>query len=285
MNRGLSTHLFVTERLAVEYLKLIRDGGFNSLEIFALKPHFDYQDKKQMVQLATWLTDQDGLLGSIHTPFCKDYQARVSAEWLSIANPERLRREKAVDEIRRALEFVEKVPCPLAVVHMGAPGDHFSPRHLDAIYYSLEILEPFASARGAKIALENLRNELSPVERMCRFLDDAGLRDVGICFDCGHSNLSAAPDSEIRDGGQRIVSTHLHDNHGVKDEHLLPFEGKTNWSRVLESLDAIGYHGRLVMELDSLPQPPAQALQLVRKAFDRLEQCREELLQTKAREA
>ena len=27
----------------------------------------------------------------------------------------------------------------------------------------------------------------------------------------------------------RVVTTHIHDNHGEKDEHLLPFEGTIDW--------------------------------------------------------
>jgi sugar phosphate isomerase/epimerase len=152
MKQGLSTLLFVEERLSLERLKEVRALGFETLEIFALKPHFDYQDKKLAADLALWLRDQGGFLQSIHTPFCMDYQARSNREWLSIADPERLRREKAVDEIRRSLEFSERISFPLAVVHMGAPEDRLSHRHLDAIYYSLETLQPFAEARGVTLA-------------------------------------------------------------------------------------------------------------------------------------
>src|SRR5262245_36167074 len=117
MKQGLSTHFLVEENLSLGRLKEILAGGFNTLEIFAVKPHFDYQNKKLTTELATWLRDQADFLQSLHTPFCMDYQARANRDWLSIADPERLRREKAVDEIRRALEFSEKVSCPLAVVH------------------------------------------------------------------------------------------------------------------------------------------------------------------------
>ena len=53
----------------------------------------------------------------------------------------------------------------------------------------LETLLPFAAARGVRLALENIPNELSPVERIRHFLEDAQLPEVGICFDSGHSHL------------------------------------------------------------------------------------------------
>ena len=284
MKQGLSTHFFVEETLGIERLKEIRASGFDSLEIFAIKPHFDYQDKKLTAQLSSWLRDQGNFLHSLHTPFCMDYQARSSREWLSIADTERLRREKAVDEIRRAVEFSEKVSFPLAIVHMGAPEDRFSPRHLDAAYYSLETLVPFAEARDVKLALENIPNELSMVERMRRFLEDAGLKQVGICFDSGHSHLHADPHEEIRDGDAWIVATHLHDNHRKKDEHLLPFDGEIGWAKVLEAFDAIQYSGRLTLELKAWGRPPEAMLKLARACFDRLKTCQEEMLEMKTRE-
>jgi sugar phosphate isomerase/epimerase len=284
MKQGLSTHLFVEKKLSLERLKEVRTLGFETLEIFALKPHFDYQDKKLTTDLAIWLRDQGKFLQSIHTPFCVDYQARASREWLSIADPERLRREKAVDEIRRSLEFSERVSFPLAVVHMGAPEDRLSHRHLDAVYYSLETLRPFAEARGVALALENIPNELSSVEGMRRFLEDAQLENVGICFDTGHSYLQADPHTEIRDGEERIVATHLHDNHRKKDEHLLPFDGDIDWTKVLESLEAVQYSGSLTMELKAWNRPPEAVMRLARERFDRFSRCQEELMEMKTRE-
>ncbi|MCI0419664.1 MAG: sugar phosphate isomerase/epimerase [Acidobacteria bacterium] len=284
MKQGLSTHLFVEEKLGLHRLKEVRASGFETLEIFALKPHFDYQDKKLTTELGSWLADQDGFLRSLHTPFCMDYQARASREWLSIADPERLRREKAVDEIRRSLEFSEKVSLPLAVVHMGAPEDRFSSRHLDAIYYSLETLMPFAEARGVKLALENIPNELSAIERMRRFLEDAQLPEVGICFDSGHSHLQADAHAEIRDGGPWIVSTHLHDNHKKKDEHLLPFDGSIDWAKILEAFDAVQYSGNLILELKAWNRPPETVLKLAQERLDRFTKCQEELVEMKSRE-
>ena len=31
----------------------------------------------------------------------------------------------------------------------------------------------------------------------------------------------------------RVVTVHAHDNHGEKDEHLLPWEGTIDWDAVL----------------------------------------------------
>lgn len=284
MIRGISTHLFAPGKLKLEQLEAIVSGGFERIEIFALKPHFDYRNRRFTSDIASWFSDHDSLLHSIHTPFCLDYQARGASGWLSIGDPETQKREKAVDEIRWALELAERVPFRYAVVHMGSPDDTYTLKHLDAIYYSLETVLPFAKDRGVQVALENIPNQLSPVEKMLRFLDETQLRDVRICFDSGHSNLLGDPVEEISTAGKHIVTTHLHDNHGQKDEHLLPFEGSIPWPKVLESFDRIDYQGCLLFELKAGKRESLTVLQLALQAFDRFRKCQEELAEMKSRE-
>jgi sugar phosphate isomerase/epimerase len=284
MIRGISTHLFAAARLNLEQLEAAVSSGFERIEIFALKPHFDHQNKQLTSEITSWFSDHDGLLHSIHTPFSTDYQAGGGSGWLSIGDPEKFKREKALDEIRWALELAEKIPFPYAIVHMGSPDDPCTVRHLEAIYYSLEILIPFARDRGVRLALENIPSPLSAMEKILRFLEEAQLADVGICFDSGHSNLLASPAEEIERAGSKIVTTHLHDNHGQKDEHLLPFEGSISWPRVLESFDKINYRGCLLLELKAGNRDPFEVLKLAFQSFDRFKKCLEELAEMKSRE-
>src|SRR5262245_21741296 len=99
MFRGISTHLFVAGSLNLEQLEAVVSSGFERIEIFALKPHFDYQNKQFISEIASWFSDHDGSLNSIHTPFSTDYQAGGGSGWLSIGDPEKFKREKALDEI------------------------------------------------------------------------------------------------------------------------------------------------------------------------------------------
>ena len=201
MQKGISTHLFLREPLTVEHLEMGLSHGFDKIELFALRPHFDYRNKQRTESIASWLVDHESLLNSIHTPFCLDYQASGSPEWLSIAAPEKLRRQKALDEIRWALEFAELVPVPMAIVHLGIPEEPFNPGHLEAAYQSLESLLPFSRSLGVKLVLENIPNGLSKVETVREFLEKFQLTEVGICFDSGHSNLIGDPVVEVKGGG------------------------------------------------------------------------------------
>jgi len=46
-----------------------------------------------------------------------------------------------------------------------------------------------------------------------------------------------------------LVTTHVHDNHGRTDDHLLPFEGGIDWAAALIATQKIGYDGALMFEL------------------------------------
>ena len=48
MQRILSTYLFVSEKLTAELLGQIAEAGFQALEIFAARSHFDYATKAEV---------------------------------------------------------------------------------------------------------------------------------------------------------------------------------------------------------------------------------------------
>jgi len=277
MLTGLSTYLFLEEKLTLERLQSVRAAGFDRTEIFALEPHCNYRDPAFKKSLTAWFQDQGAFLHSIHTPFSRDYQALQNGEGLSIAHLEKIHRAAAIDEIKKCLDCFENLPYPYAIVHMGAPGDPFSLRHLDAIYDSLESLLPFADSRGVKLLLENIPNELSLLERMRRFLEESRLKEIGFCLDVGHSFLQASLPEEIRMGRTLLQSTHLHDNHGGRDDHLFPFEGKIPWKQILKTFSEVSYQGCFMLELRSLGEDPLEELLKASRTADRLKKLEEEI--------
>lgn len=279
MRTGLSTALFIQETLTIGRIQSIYSSGFDLLELFAMKPHFDYQDKALCRAVGSWLSDKGSFLHSIHTPFLRDYQARKNGERLSLADLSKPKREQAVDEIRRSLELAELVSFPYAIVHMGASREPFDPRQLDAMVAGMETLVPFAADRGATLLLENIPNELSTMERMLHFLDEAKLAQVGICFDIGHAHMRADVLTELQAGRKRILSTHIHDNNGQTDEHLYPFDGTIPWEKVFETFAGIGYQGCLMLELHETGRDPLLELVEAIKIADRFKRIEEKIQQ------
>ncbi len=78
------------------------------------------------------------------------------------------------------------------------------------------------------------------------------------CWDAGHANLQEMPqDEELRILGDCVMSTHIHDNKGDKDTHLVPLQGTLNLDSVMRGLIDIGYKGAFNYELDVLFANPA----------------------------
>lgn len=60
---------------------------------------------------------------------------------------------------------------------------------------------------------------------------------LGFCFDSGHRNAFTPEYDFPGRYAQRVMSMHLHDNHGTADEHAIPFEGTVNWEETMCALE------------------------------------------------
>jgi sugar phosphate isomerase/epimerase len=277
MQRVLSTYLFVRRRLTAALLEEVARAGFTQVEIFCARSHFDYSSPARIRELHDWLEAHGVTLHSLHSPTERDFGAtRESGLPISISDPERSRRLEAVDEVKRALDVAEIVPFRYFVQHVCSSRDVMDPRQWDAAFSSLEHLMVFAKQRGVTLAVENTPNEMATAGNLRRFLVETRLHDLRLCFDVGHAHLQEGVTASLEAMGDLVATTHVHDNHGEKDEHLPPFDGTVNWNAAAQVLD---HKLPLVLELKesageprSLEPPPlAGALQTAREAFDRLE--------------
>jgi sugar phosphate isomerase/epimerase len=260
MQRVLSTYLFANRKLTAPLLGEIAGAGFAAIELYGARNHFDYGSLQEVRDLASALDGNHLKLHSLHSPTGRDFlPGRESGVPLSLSDPERVRRIDAVDEIKRALDLAEKVPFQFLVQHLGAPRETLDERTRDAAFSSLENLVIFAKQRGVTIALENTTSEMGAPATLRSFIEETRLAGLKVCFDVGHAYLDPGPPEErveksfcvMRD---LIATTHIHDNHGEKDEHLLPYSGAIDWAATLKLLrdtpvDDLG----LVLELKELP--------------------------------
>jgi sugar phosphate isomerase/epimerase len=76
---------------------------------------------------------------------------------------------------------------------------------------------------------------------------------IRICYDAGHEFAYSSVCDVPERYGKLISVVHFSDNFGVKDEHLLPFEGIVDWSSVMKRLRRCGYSGGFVIEASNDP--------------------------------
>jgi len=272
MNHILSTHLFVNHRLTSAQLGRIQQLGIPAVEIFCARQHLDYRDKAQITELGHWFRDSELKLHALHSPMFNDEIWGRSGPHAVITITETVKQKRLpmTDEIKRVLEIAETIPFRYLVQHIGVAGEEFDMRKFDAAFSALEELRVFARQRGVEILLENIPNALSSAARLQLFQE---LTHIGLnyCFDTGHANLAGNMETEFQSMKPRIRSTHVHDNDGKADSHLLPVVGggTIDWKNTMQLLRS-GQDLPLLLELketDDLPHPLPRVLEI----FDRLE--------------
>jgi sugar phosphate isomerase/epimerase len=254
MRFGLSTHLFHGERLTAGHVETIAASGFDLVEVFATRTHFDYRDPRRAAELRGWLDAAGVAAGSMHAPICASFTGGVWGRAFSNASSRAADRQEAIDETRAALDAARVLGCHAIVLHLGLPqGQPVPPGDNDpgALRRSLEALAEPAAAAGVRLALEVIPNALSTPEAILDVLDRIELGDAGICLDVGHAHLlgpNGAPEAAETLSGH-IITTHVHGNDGRHDDHLVPFEGTIDWPATLMAMWKVGYAGPLVFEV------------------------------------
>lgn len=72
---------------------------------------------------------------------------------------------------------------------------------------------------------------------------------VGVCLDLGHANIEGDVRKAIRESAPRLIHVHASDNHGERDDHLVPGRGSIAWDEVFAGLREIGFTGPFTVEL------------------------------------
>src|SRR5258708_7485862 len=282
MQKLLSTYLFVSRKLTPELLEQVVGAGFEGLEIFCTRSHFEYSVKSEIQAMASALKHHHLQLVSLHAPTSRDLSAmRESGTPLSICEVERVRRVEAMDELKRVIDVADDLPYARLILHMGGPRETADPRKRDAAFSSLEHLILHARHAGLTICVENTTSEMGDPSSLRAFVDETRLSGLRFNFDIGHAHLTEFPEDErleksfspLRD---LVSSVHLHDNHGERDEHLPPYDGTIDWPSAIKTLQSEPQTSLpLILELKEKTGPEAasaaEQVEAARKSMDRFE--------------
>jgi sugar phosphate isomerase/epimerase len=269
MLRVLSTHLFLNQRLHPGLLELASRSGAEAVEIFAARQHFDYTSREHASELASWFRSNSLQPYSMHAPLFPDREmGRAGAPAVNVLHPEKSRRIDAMDEIKRALESAERIPFRNLVVHLGERFDTWSPRTIEYAETALEHLGAFAQPLGVRILVENLLSEPTTPEHLVLILELGHLRQTGVCLDLGHAHMTVGVEAAIATMADRITQVHVHDNKGMKDDHLWPGDGSIDWPAAVQGLKNLKEPPAIVLEISqTLGDTPATIPAKVEKAF------------------
>ncbi|HTC74624.1 MAG TPA: sugar phosphate isomerase/epimerase family protein [Edaphobacter sp.] len=286
MQPALSTHVFLQQRLHPGLLDALHKSGAQTIELFALRHHFDYNDRSAIRDIATWFRNT-GVAATLHQPlYLSD---RGSGQWsrhvapnINLIDSDKSHRITAMDEVKRALESAEQVPISACVLHLGQKGDPWDTRALENSLTAIEHLKAFAHPLGVRILIENLQNDITSPEHILEILQVGHFDRVGVCLDIGHAHLSHPEnnlgiDEAIALLRPRIAQLHLHDNHGTKDDHLWPGSGGIDWNNVAKQIATFPAETPAILEIaHDLEETPDSVATKATQAFDLLKRATEQ---------
>jgi sugar phosphate isomerase/epimerase len=174
------------------------------------------------------------------------------------------------------LRAAQALGAPLLILHVSsrafaAAAAELRERARARDCQLIQTLGESAGEAGLELALENASHPRHPAY-LLELRGSLGLPGVGVALDVGHANLRGSRAHEVAGAlAAAIVHTHLHDNHGNRDEHLPPGRGGIDWPRLLAVLRASGYRGAWCVELKGMsPAPYAAALGEARSFLEHL---------------
>ncbi len=273
MRFGISTHLYHDRRLERAHLDQIGSYGFDAIELFATRSHFDYQDEAAIAALGGWLSEIGLTLNSVHAPISTGAPGDRRSETFSNAASDTARRQAAVAETASALRIARTIPFDVLVVHLGSPASYgqTGDNTPAAACRSAEEICRLAEPLGVRVALEVIPNALSTAGELVAMLEgNLDAPHAGICLDFGHAHLMGEVADAVETAAEHVIATHVHDNRRRQDDHLVPYRGTIDWDLVLMTMQKIGYDATYMLELANA-STPAAVLEDARDARQRIE--------------
>jgi sugar phosphate isomerase/epimerase len=271
---GISTHLYHNYRLTREHLLEVAAHGFDRVELFATRTHFDYHNPAAVADLQQWLAEAGLTLNSVHAPIGESFSSGRWGPPLTLASTNVETRARAVAEAEKALQIARRLPFGVLVAHIGLPRTQQptpADNSRDAARRSIEELRTLAEPLGVRLAIEVIPNELSRAGSLVHFVERVlDRRDVGICLDFGHAHLDGDLVDAVETVSEHLIATHVHDNRGRTDDHLVPFGGTIDWPSVLTAVQKVGYDGTLMLEI-AAHGSSKETLVSARQARERME--------------
>ena len=265
---GVSTHLYHEQRLQKAHLAEIAAHGFDAVEVFATRSHFDYHDQPAIIALRDWLAETHLELHSMHAPITDVFANGRIQRSFSIATRDNALRKAALHEISQALNVANVIPFKYLVLHLGVPVEQRSgaedgstkltvsptsrkdDNNRDAAIRSVEEIHAMAEAAGVTVALEVMGNNLSTAPDLVDILERSFESvNLGVCMDVGHAHMLGDTAEAIETTSEYLVTTHIHDTRRQSDDHLVPFQGSINWAAAIMAFEKIGYDGVLMYEV------------------------------------
>jgi sugar phosphate isomerase/epimerase len=241
------------------HLELIARAGFTHVHwCHQWNTDFLY-DPSEIEAAAAWLNAYGLKLLDLHGSDGKEKR------W---ASPREYERRAGVSLVRNRIDFVARLGAEAIVMHIPSRRDTAA---WDQLRRSIDEIGPYARARGVRIAIENGEGNFADIRELFAVY---GQELLGLCYDCGHGNLTPAGSShaigltELDRMKDRLIALHLHDNDGQADLHRLPFTGTVDWTRLCRIIGSSSYRKCVSMESNVHREEVTEPREFLRRAAE-----------------
>ncbi|WP_424357279.1 TIM barrel protein [Methanocella sp. MCL-LM] len=213
----------------VRSIQSMEDHGFSCVELFfAERESLD----EQTLNMIDEVSATTNLYLTAHLPYKN----------LNIASIYQYVRESSTDLLTKIIDDVSDY-IDIVTLHTGYAqfGSGSLDRAIENNILSLAKICDRAGQNDIMVGVENAMNDRHMVGKTFREMEailkgvDRG--NLGITFDIGHAQLTGNIEDYLS-RREYILEIHAHDNFGYTDEHLPVGEGKVNWNRVYEAINA-----------------------------------------------
>ncbi len=217
-----------------ERLRLIKDAGFDSI--------------------CSWWGDDFAFMDGKkekHVKLSANYGLKIEHAHLPYAGSDALWREflsgHELFEIHKR-EIINASRCGLdtLIIHPYENVKILQTGNYGIFLNYMHKLAEIAFYSKIQLAFENLEEYELLDKLMQEFSDNSA---IGFCFDSGHAHIANPGNySLLEKYPEKLFALHLHDNDGVRDQHLLPGKGTIDWQNFICSLQATNFTGSLMLE-------------------------------------
>lgn len=250
-----------------EGLKMLREAGFEAIDYSITQNAMDWEESFFRDPANPAFAEHFRKIGqTVKDCGLEMYQCHAPYARVTISDPEfytQLQKQTV-----RSIYAAKYMDCPNIIAHPVLHRDFCDGKNKELArqttldYFSA--LVPALKETGVTMCIENLffyineekrwaPNYCSDGEDLCDIIDTLNkMHDpyFAACIDTGHAVVAQRDPAEmIRILGHRVKVLHIQDNLGIRDEHLIPTEGKINWKAVATALGEVGYQGTFNFEV------------------------------------
>ena len=256
----------------------IHEGGFDHVAIGMKLDHSSYHTAEGRKILKEMLDKWHLSIDSVHANY-------VDKDKGDIASLDENIRKKGVNDFCIMIDAAADLNGRILVFH--AHGWKYDLEqningYIDSVLKSVEVMIARSVESGVKLAVENLYNKGSIrilQELFSRFTPD----ELGFCYDSSHDMICKETEfSEIlKKYSSRLLTTHLSDNMGRKDDHMIPYTGAIEFDKVINDFPKTTYNGNILLEVEVRQHPGLADFtsEFLRQSFDAAMRIRKEIIE------